>query len=171
MPNSEPWVGSWRPHRPVGPIAAQYGGPGPKYALPVLIGSQQALHLTNFQFQQQIRKNQWPTSPLLLFNRRVHSVGLHEFYLLQVLKTMTPAKWKRQCLAFGHATSWSMQGAPQDPGTWSPPTSPGWARRETPPTLCTRAARNSSASRPLVQVRRTPNVSGGVGIMSVVEWG
>ncbi|XP_043943804.1 outer dense fiber protein 3 [Protopterus annectens] len=28
------WVGNWRPHRPRGPIAALYGSPGPKYALP-----------------------------------------------------------------------------------------------------------------------------------------
>ncbi|KAJ8373390.1 hypothetical protein AAFF_G00265780 [Aldrovandia affinis] len=27
-------VGVWRPHRPRGPIAALYGSPGPKYALP-----------------------------------------------------------------------------------------------------------------------------------------
>nr|XP_057930731.1 outer dense fiber protein 3-B isoform X1 [Doryrhamphus excisus]XP_057930732.1 outer dense fiber protein 3-B isoform X1 [Doryrhamphus excisus]XP_057930733.1 outer dense fiber protein 3-B isoform X1 [Doryrhamphus excisus]XP_057930734.1 outer dense fiber protein 3-B isoform X1 [Doryrhamphus excisus]XP_057930735.1 outer dense fiber protein 3-B isoform X1 [Doryrhamphus excisus] len=35
----EPWVGSWRPHRPRGPIAALYSSPGPKYALPSLTGS------------------------------------------------------------------------------------------------------------------------------------
>ncbi|XP_036093690.1 outer dense fiber protein 3B isoform X2 [Rousettus aegyptiacus] len=28
------WVGPWRPHRPRGPIAALYRGPGPKYKLP-----------------------------------------------------------------------------------------------------------------------------------------
>ncbi|CAL8292319.1 unnamed protein product [Boreogadus saida] len=38
MPEGEPWVGSWRPHKPRGPIAALYGSPGPKYALPGLIG-------------------------------------------------------------------------------------------------------------------------------------
>uniref|UniRef100_A0A8D2E4Y8 Outer dense fiber of sperm tails 3B n=1 Tax=Theropithecus gelada TaxID=9565 RepID=A0A8D2E4Y8_THEGE len=31
---SDAWVGLWRPHRPRGPIAAHYGGPGPKYKLP-----------------------------------------------------------------------------------------------------------------------------------------
>lgn len=31
---SEVWVGTWRPHRPRGPIAALYRGPGPKYKLP-----------------------------------------------------------------------------------------------------------------------------------------
>ncbi|XP_062246282.1 ciliary microtubule associated protein 1B [Platichthys flesus] len=36
--NSTLWVGSWRPHRPRGPIAALYGSPGPKYALPGLTG-------------------------------------------------------------------------------------------------------------------------------------
>ncbi|XP_038155878.1 outer dense fiber protein 3-B isoform X1 [Cyprinodon tularosa] len=39
--NDELWVGSWRPHRPRGPIAALYGSPGPKYALPGLIGASQ----------------------------------------------------------------------------------------------------------------------------------
>ncbi|XP_075945086.1 ciliary microtubule associated protein 1B [Anarhichas minor] len=32
------WVGTWRPHKPRGPIAALYGNPGPKYALPGLVG-------------------------------------------------------------------------------------------------------------------------------------
>uniref|UniRef100_A0A8C8WU01 Ciliary microtubule associated protein 1B n=1 Tax=Panthera leo TaxID=9689 RepID=A0A8C8WU01_PANLE len=31
---SDVWVGPWRPHRPRGPIAALYRGPGPKYMLP-----------------------------------------------------------------------------------------------------------------------------------------
>ncbi|XP_008832998.1 outer dense fiber protein 3B isoform X2 [Nannospalax galili] len=31
---SEGWVGTWRPHRPRGPIAALHRGPGPKYKLP-----------------------------------------------------------------------------------------------------------------------------------------
>ncbi|XP_023558306.1 outer dense fiber protein 3B isoform X1 [Octodon degus] len=31
---SDVWVGPWRPHRPRGPIAALYSGPGPKYKLP-----------------------------------------------------------------------------------------------------------------------------------------
>ncbi|KAK2842167.1 hypothetical protein Q5P01_012367 [Channa striata] len=38
MATAEPWVGSWRPHKPRGPIAAQYKSPGPKYALPGLTG-------------------------------------------------------------------------------------------------------------------------------------
>ncbi|NWR60665.1 ODF3A protein, partial [Bucorvus abyssinicus] len=32
------WVGTWRPHRPRGPIAALYSGPGPKYGLPTNVG-------------------------------------------------------------------------------------------------------------------------------------
>ncbi|XP_068958930.1 ciliary microtubule associated protein 1B [Petaurus breviceps papuanus] len=43
------WVGSWRPHRPRGPIAAQYSGPGPKYQLPPSTGRyfpERATHLT-----------------------------------------------------------------------------------------------------------------------------
>uniref|UniRef100_A0A665UVP1 Outer dense fiber protein 3-like n=1 Tax=Echeneis naucrates TaxID=173247 RepID=A0A665UVP1_ECHNA len=38
MGSAEPWVGTWRPHKPRGPIAALYGSPGPKYALPGLTG-------------------------------------------------------------------------------------------------------------------------------------
>lgn len=38
MSSTEPWVGTWRPHKPRGPIAALYGSPGPKYALPGLTG-------------------------------------------------------------------------------------------------------------------------------------
>ncbi|GAA6228993.1 outer dense fiber protein 3-like [Lates japonicus] len=38
MASVEPWVGTWRPHKPRGPIAALYGSPGPKYALPGLTG-------------------------------------------------------------------------------------------------------------------------------------
>ncbi|KAM6937882.1 ciliary microtubule associated protein 1B [Xenentodon cancila] len=39
MQSDAPWVGTWRPHRPKGPIAALYGSPGPKYALPGLTGN------------------------------------------------------------------------------------------------------------------------------------
>ncbi|KAF3688917.1 Outer dense fiber protein 3-B [Channa argus] len=41
MGTSEHWIGTWRPHRPRGPIAAQYSSPGPKYALPALTGTSQ----------------------------------------------------------------------------------------------------------------------------------
>ncbi|KAM9753407.1 ciliary microtubule associated protein 1B [Menidia menidia] len=41
MPSVEPWVGTWRPHKPRGPIAAFYCSPGPKYALPGLTGISQ----------------------------------------------------------------------------------------------------------------------------------
>ncbi|KAM9854755.1 ciliary microtubule associated protein 1A-like [Aulostomus maculatus] len=36
--SEESWVGTWRPHKSRGPIAAQYQSPGPKYAPPALIG-------------------------------------------------------------------------------------------------------------------------------------
>ncbi|KAM6301746.1 ciliary microtubule associated protein 1A-like [Podargus strigoides] len=32
------WVGSWRPHRPRGPVAALFKSPGPKYGLPSNVG-------------------------------------------------------------------------------------------------------------------------------------
>ncbi|XP_060780321.1 ciliary microtubule associated protein 1B-like [Neoarius graeffei] len=38
MSSRDVWVGSWRPHRAKGPIAAMYEGPGPKYALPGATG-------------------------------------------------------------------------------------------------------------------------------------
>lgn len=38
MATAEPWVGTWRPHKPRGSIAAFYSSPGPKYALPGLTG-------------------------------------------------------------------------------------------------------------------------------------
>uniref|UniRef100_UPI0037E74955 ciliary microtubule associated protein 1B n=1 Tax=Semicossyphus pulcher TaxID=241346 RepID=UPI0037E74955 len=39
MSTTKGWVGTWRPHKPRGPIAALYGSPGPKYALPGLTGN------------------------------------------------------------------------------------------------------------------------------------
>ncbi|KAM9356793.1 ciliary microtubule associated protein 1B [Symphorus nematophorus] len=45
----EPWVGTWRPHRPRGPIAALYGSPGPKYALPGLTGTATVANQPLFQ--------------------------------------------------------------------------------------------------------------------------
>ncbi|XP_075345032.1 ciliary microtubule associated protein 1A-like [Mycteria americana] len=32
------WVGTWRPHRPRGPIMAQFTSPGPKYSIPGTTG-------------------------------------------------------------------------------------------------------------------------------------
>ncbi|XP_071618266.1 ciliary microtubule associated protein 1A [Heliangelus exortis] len=33
-----PWVGTWRPHRPLGPVVAQFITPGPKYSIPGTTG-------------------------------------------------------------------------------------------------------------------------------------
>ncbi|KAL4597402.1 outer dense fiber protein 3-B-like [Arapaima gigas] len=38
MSEADVWVGSWRPHKRRGPIAALYSSPGPKYALPGATG-------------------------------------------------------------------------------------------------------------------------------------
>ncbi|KAJ7329370.1 hypothetical protein JRQ81_015544 [Phrynocephalus forsythii] len=38
--STDVWVGTWRPHRPRGPIAALYSSPGPKYGLPTNVGYQ-----------------------------------------------------------------------------------------------------------------------------------
>uniref|UniRef100_A0A8B9PMP8 Outer dense fiber of sperm tails 3 n=1 Tax=Apteryx owenii TaxID=8824 RepID=A0A8B9PMP8_APTOW len=32
------WVGTWKPHRPRGPIMAQFTSPGPKYSIPGTTG-------------------------------------------------------------------------------------------------------------------------------------
>uniref|UniRef100_A0A8C6YUC4 ODF3A protein n=1 Tax=Nothoprocta perdicaria TaxID=30464 RepID=A0A8C6YUC4_NOTPE len=32
------WVGTWKPHRPRGPVMAQFTGPGPKYSIPGTTG-------------------------------------------------------------------------------------------------------------------------------------
>ncbi|NWX48340.1 ODF3A protein, partial [Steatornis caripensis] len=32
------WVGTWRPHRPRGPVMAQFSSPGPKYSIPGTTG-------------------------------------------------------------------------------------------------------------------------------------
>lgn len=45
MQSDKYWVGTWRPHKPRGPVAALYGSPGPKYALPGLIGKPEANQL------------------------------------------------------------------------------------------------------------------------------
>lgn len=37
------YPGSWRPHRPRGPIAAMFNSPGPKYMLPGSIGKKFSL--------------------------------------------------------------------------------------------------------------------------------
>ena len=34
-----PWVGDWRPHKPRGAIGAHFKSPGPKYGLPVNLGT------------------------------------------------------------------------------------------------------------------------------------
>ncbi|KAG7456161.1 hypothetical protein MATL_G00248880 [Megalops atlanticus] len=39
MEEQDVWVGTWRPHKPRGPIAALYKSPGPKYALPGTTGT------------------------------------------------------------------------------------------------------------------------------------
>lgn len=44
MSPADVWVGSWRPHRPRGPIAAMYNSPGPTYALPGATGTHSQTH-------------------------------------------------------------------------------------------------------------------------------
>lgn len=39
--SADVWVGTWRPHRPKGPIAALYSSPGPKYGLPTNVGERE----------------------------------------------------------------------------------------------------------------------------------
>ncbi|XP_036762682.2 outer dense fiber protein 3B isoform X2 [Manis pentadactyla] len=64
---SDAWVGPWRPHRPRGPIAALYTGPGPKYKLPPNTGY--TLHDPSrprapaFTFGTRLPTQQTPCSP------------------------------------------------------------------------------------------------------------
>lgn len=39
MVTADPFVGDWRPHRPRGPVSAQFKSPGPKYGLPPALGA------------------------------------------------------------------------------------------------------------------------------------
>lgn len=45
----DPFVGDWRPHRPRGPISAQFKSPGPKYGLPAALGKFYVLKIDNFE--------------------------------------------------------------------------------------------------------------------------
>ena len=44
---TDPFVGDWRPHRPRGPISAQFKSPGPKYGLPAALGKS---FILNFKY-------------------------------------------------------------------------------------------------------------------------
>ena len=56
----DPFVGDWRPHRPRGPISAQFKSPGPKYGLPAALGEFYILKIHNFEilFYENIQKNE-----------------------------------------------------------------------------------------------------------------
>ena len=45
----DPFVGDWRPHRPRGPISAQFKSPGPKYGLPAALGKFDVLKIYHFE--------------------------------------------------------------------------------------------------------------------------
>ena len=47
--SKDPFVGDWRPHRPRGPISAQFKSPGPKYGLPAALGKFYVLTIYNFE--------------------------------------------------------------------------------------------------------------------------
>ena len=55
----DPFVGDWRPHRPRGPISAQFKSPGPKYGLPAALGKSDVQKLDNCEilFYENIQKN------------------------------------------------------------------------------------------------------------------
>uniref|UniRef100_A0A3P9LDB9 Tripartite motif containing 35-30 n=1 Tax=Oryzias latipes TaxID=8090 RepID=A0A3P9LDB9_ORYLA len=65
MAKSEPWVGPWRPHKPRGPISAQFRSPGPKYELPSITGCvlQESTKRTAPAFTIGTRVKERPRSP------------------------------------------------------------------------------------------------------------
>uniref|UniRef100_A0A672J2N9 Uncharacterized protein n=1 Tax=Salarias fasciatus TaxID=181472 RepID=A0A672J2N9_SALFA len=82
MANTEPWVGTWRPHRPRRPIAAMHQTPGPnKYLLPSLTGTTRKI--------DQITKS-YIHSSFIFVSERVHAAMKPEcVFLCHVIDTGT----------------------------------------------------------------------------------
>ncbi|KAJ0029550.1 hypothetical protein NQD34_004547 [Periophthalmus magnuspinnatus] len=103
MPSTEPWVGSWRPHKPRGPIAAMYKSPGPKYSLPGLTGDKvhclTKLKAPNYSFgtRHELSASNLSPGPRYLVLSNITRVG----------RDGTPA--------------FSLQGHPKDPRIFQAP--------------------------------------------------
>lgn len=110
MATNESWVGTWRPHKPRGPIAAHYTSPGPKYALPGLTG------IIKRSFHLQVL--------FLLFQLTMYFL----FCLIKVHPIMILLNSRARHSALGHAQVRTLLTAPLDQYTTLPPTSPEWAR-------------------------------------------
>lgn len=104
MPSADPWVGTWRPHKPRGPIAALYGSPGPKYALPGLTGKT-SLWLW------------WWWLWCVMWSGSLCSFK-------KVWANMILPNIKHQRSASGNVLRFLEQTAHQDQDIWSPPISP-----------------------------------------------
>lgn len=143
MSKTEAWVGTWRPHKPRGPIAALYGSPGPKYALPGLTGiSKMAI------------KPFWSPPPLLLFLLLLLLISSVSF--IKVLLNMTLLNTKHQCSALGLVMTRPILTPRLDQDTSSPPISPEQAEMAPLHFHSTAVQRIPKCSRCLDQVSKTP---------------
>lgn len=145
MPSSETWVGIWRPHRPRGPIAALYNSPGPKYALPGLMGITKAA-----------------TWPLIITNTiinvvimRIDTVCID--YSIKVFLNMILLSTKHRCSVWGRAIISPELTGPRDQNTSCTPTSPEMATMALLRFHSTVVKRSQDRSRRLDQVRRKKN--------------
>ncbi|XP_074534099.1 ciliary microtubule associated protein 1B [Halichoeres trimaculatus] len=122
MENDEGWVGTWRPHRPKGPIAALYGSPGPIYALPGLTGNSKH-DPTKFR------------APMFSFGIRLEPESC---YRSPGPRYLIPSNLTR--VGRGGTPAFSLQGRPKDvkefrppgPGEYSPQNSEKWLFRSSP---------------------------------------
>lgn len=99
MATSEPWVGPWRPHKPRGPISAQFRSPGPKYELPSITG------MTNFS----CTKSENSFSNVSLF-----FVFIHFFFFFAWKGCVLQESTKRTAPAFTIGTR--VKERPRSPG-------------------------------------------------------
>lgn len=146
MAGPDVWVGSWRPHKPRGPIAALYSSPGPKYALPGLTGK------TNITMKKCVSpsKEKSKCHSTLAYS----PINKTVCFLLQAIIITTPGNTKRRCSVLEHVTASPVLTLLLDQDTSSPPTSPDWAETAPLPSHSTAARGILSCSRPLDQVTK-----------------
>uniref|UniRef100_A0A673AJL1 Outer dense fiber protein 3-like n=1 Tax=Sphaeramia orbicularis TaxID=375764 RepID=A0A673AJL1_9TELE len=112
MTSADPWVGTWRPHRPKGPIAALHGSPGPAYALPGLTGGERhdptknKAPVISLGKRYELPSFNCSPGPKYLVPANVSKTGRHgtpAFSLHSRLKSpkVTFTKAKAPCFSFG----------------------------------------------------------------------
>lgn len=139
MSSIDPWVGTWRPHKPRGPIAAQNKGPGPKYALPGLTGIIKIVKIVLF------------SSPTPFFWLLLLTLSFL-VYSFKALPTMTLLNTKRPHTAWGDVISLPVLTAVLDRNTSYPPISPHRAKCTLLPLYSLAVQRRKNQQRPLDQV-------------------